>query len=153
MAIALPHAVRVGLARGQAASSRFCLSDVGELSNMPRELGDYAAVASADPQSKQEKIVSNSNDLNFTLLEVKLHGVTHTLHWDRDMALVDTLLQEGLDVPYSCRVGKCSACVCVISSGAVVMENNEALDERDLAEGYVLGCQARPTTPEVKVEF
>jgi 3-ketosteroid 9alpha-monooxygenase subunit B len=97
--------------------------------------------------------VSDSGVRSFTLLEAKLDGVTHTLRWDSTMTLVDALLEGGIDVPHSCKAGKCCACVCVISSGAVVMENNDALDERDLAEGYVLGCQARPTTPEVKVEF
>ena len=95
----------------------------------------------------------DSNNANFTLLEVKLHGEAHTLQWDPGATLVDTLLLNGLDVPYSCKAGKCCACVCTVLSGTVAMESNEALDERDLAEGYVLGCQARPTTSEVKVEF
>ncbi|MFJ4779503.1 2Fe-2S iron-sulfur cluster-binding protein [Streptomyces sp. NPDC088762] len=52
------------------------------------------------------------------------------------------MLAAGLDAPYSCREGACSACCCRVVEGEVTMARNEVLDQEDLAEGYVLACQA-----------
>ncbi len=86
-------------------------------------------------------------------VEVELDGETLTLRWPRENALLDVLLAAGLDVPFSCREGACSACACVLVSGEVDLAHNEVLDGRDLADGLILACQARPRTDEVKVTY
>jgi len=86
-------------------------------------------------------------------LEISLNGVTHRLNWLGNQTLVDALLEEGIDVPYSCRAGKCAACVCTMVEGTVVMENNAMLDDDDIAEGYILGCQAKPRAQYIKISF
>lgn len=88
-----------------------------------------------------------------TELEVELNGTTTTLAWPRSARLLDTLLAAGLQAPYSCREGACSACACILQEGEVDLEHNEVLDAQDLAEGIILSCQARATTPSVKVSF
>jgi 3-ketosteroid 9alpha-monooxygenase subunit B len=62
-------------------------------------------------------------------------------------------MTNGLDVPYSCRAGECGSCSCVLVEGEVTMANNEVLDADDLAAGFILGCQARPRSMELKIEF
>ncbi|MFB9930582.1 2Fe-2S iron-sulfur cluster-binding protein [Amycolatopsis halotolerans] len=86
-------------------------------------------------------------------VEVELDGETRTLRWPRENALLDVLLAAGLDAPFSCREGACSACACVLVSGEVDLVHNEVLDARDLADGLILACQARPRTDEVKVTY
>ncbi len=82
-----------------------------------------------------------------------LDGTEHTSGWPRDRRLLDHLLDSGLDAPYSCREGRCSACACRVVSGEVTMPVNEVLDAEDLADGLVLACQALPVTDEVSVSY
>ncbi|MFF8840981.1 2Fe-2S iron-sulfur cluster-binding protein [Streptomyces sp. NPDC015130] len=85
--------------------------------------------------------------------EVELDGETHTLAWPRATPLLDALLTAGVDAPYSCREGACSACTCRVVAGDVKMLRNEVLDDEDLAEGYVLACQALPLTDRVAITY
>jgi len=86
-------------------------------------------------------------------LEVTLDGETRTLPWSRSRPLTDVLLAAGLPAPYSCREGACSACACVVTEGEVAMEVNQVLDAADLADGLVLGCQARPVSDRVRISY
>lgn len=86
-------------------------------------------------------------------VEVELDGEVHQLSWPKSQTLVDIMLTAGLDVPYSCREGECGSCACTLTEGTVDMEHIGALDEEDVADGYILGCQARPTSPVLKIEF
>lgn len=91
--------------------------------------------------------------LSSVSLEIRLGGTWHDLRWPGDQSLLDALAEAGLSAPSSCRAGKCGACVCTVTEGRVDMAHNEILDEEDLAEGYVLGCQARPLTDSVRISF
>ncbi|MFC3453392.1 2Fe-2S iron-sulfur cluster-binding protein [Amycolatopsis speibonae] len=88
-----------------------------------------------------------------TELEVRLDGVTTTVEWPSESTLLEAAIAGGLDVPYSCREGSCGACACLLRGGTVALSHNEVLDDADLAEGMVLSCQARPTSPTVQVTF
>ncbi|MGH3519334.1 MAG: 2Fe-2S iron-sulfur cluster-binding protein [Haloechinothrix sp.] len=86
-------------------------------------------------------------------LEVELDGERHEFEWPRQKKLLDFLLEKGLDAPYSCREGACSACACRIVSGEVKMLHNEVLEPVDLDEGIVLACQSIPITDDVSVTY
>ncbi|MGW2341369.1 2Fe-2S iron-sulfur cluster-binding protein [Streptomyces sp. NPDC001661] len=86
-------------------------------------------------------------------VEVELDGDTRTLPWPGDRKLLDVLLAAGLDAPYSCREGNCSACACLLVEGEVAMERNEVLDARDVADGYVLACQALPRSERIRITY
>jgi 3-ketosteroid 9alpha-monooxygenase subunit B len=86
-------------------------------------------------------------------LAVELDDTHHTFDWPRQTKLLDLLLEKGLNAPYSCRAGQCSACACRIVSGEVKMLNNEILDSDDIADGIVLACQALPLTDDVAVTY
>jgi 3-ketosteroid 9alpha-monooxygenase subunit B len=88
-----------------------------------------------------------------TMVRVSLDGQEREFSWPRQQKLLDLLLAEGLDAPYSCREGQCSACACRIVAGEVKMLNNEVLDSDDIAEGIVLACQSLPLTDEVSVTY
>ncbi|MEV4431166.1 ferredoxin--NADP reductase [Streptomyces sp. NPDC049602] len=85
--------------------------------------------------------------------EVELDGETHTLAWPAAAPLLDILLAAGVDAPYSCREGACSACTCRVVAGEVKMLRNDVLDDQDIAEGYVLACQALPLTDRVEITY
>lgn len=82
-----------------------------------------------------------------------LDGETHELAWPAPMKLLDVLLEKGIDAPFSCREGACSACACVITEGEVDLEHNEVLEQADLDDGIILSCQATARTAHVRVSF
>lgn len=84
---------------------------------------------------------------------VELDGTCHRVPWPRDQTLVDVMLGAGIDVPHSCREGHCGSCVATVVSGRVEMAQCDILEPDDLAEGLILGCQARPVSDDVHVEF
>ncbi|WP_006243768.1 ferredoxin--NADP reductase [Mycolicibacterium tusciae] len=84
---------------------------------------------------------------------VTLDGEKHEITWPRNAKLLDVLLDKGLDAPFSCREGHCGACAVLKKSGDVVMEVNDVLEQSDLDEGLILGCQARPSSDSVEVTY
>ena len=84
---------------------------------------------------------------------VTLDGQTHEVSWPRNAKLLDVLLDKGLDAPFSCREGHCGACAVLMKSGEVDMEINDVLEQSDLDEGLILGCQARPKSDSVEVTY
>jgi 3-ketosteroid 9alpha-monooxygenase subunit B len=84
---------------------------------------------------------------------VTLDGETHEVRWPRNAKLLDVLLDKGLDAPFSCREGHCGACAVLKKSGDVEMEVNDVLEQQDLDEGLILGCQARPKSDSVEVTY
>jgi len=69
----------------------------------------------------------------------------------------DTLLQTarsaGLQAPYSCETGSCGTCMARITDGSARMVNNDALEDDEVADGYVLTCQALPTSRTVRLTY
>jgi 3-ketosteroid 9alpha-monooxygenase subunit B len=86
-------------------------------------------------------------------LSVTLDGVVTSLPWPAGTRMLDVLIEAGLDAPYSCRQGVCGACACQLTGGSVKMAHNEVLEAADLAEGYVLACQAVSLSPEVHITY
>lgn len=96
---------------------------------------------------------SEEESADAATVSVELDGTVHELTWPRSKTLVDIMLAAGLDVPYSCREGECGSCACTVVDGTVQMDNVGALDQEDIDDGYILGCQARPTSDELTIEF
>ena len=84
---------------------------------------------------------------------VTLDGEKHEITWPRKAKLLDVLLDKGLDAPFSCREGHCGACAVLKKSGDVEMEVNDVLEQSDLDEGLILGCQAMPRSDSVEVTY
>ena len=62
-------------------------------------------------------------------------------------------LRNNLDAPYSCQGGVCSSCLCKVTEGKAVMVKNSILDDDEIDEGFVLACQAHPTTSKIVIDF
>ncbi len=86
-------------------------------------------------------------------LNVTLDGKLHALRMRADEHVLDVALAAGLDLPYSCKAGVCCTCRAKVTAGAVVMDRNFTLEPWEMEKGFVLTCQARPTTNEVAVNF
>ncbi len=80
-------------------------------------------------------------------------GKVTTVELKAGQTILDGLLESGAAPPYSCLAGACSTCMAKVSKGGVKMEVCFAIDDDEIAEGYILACQAQPTTEEVEVTF
>jgi ring-1,2-phenylacetyl-CoA epoxidase subunit PaaE len=67
--------------------------------------------------------------------------------------ILDAAGRAGLDLPFSCRAGVCSTCRAKLLSGTAEMEHNVALEEWEVEAGYVLCCQARPTSAALEISY
>ena len=68
-------------------------------------------------------------------------------------AILDAALRAGLDLPFACKGGMCSTCRARLVEGAADMELNYSLEPWELKAGFVLTCQAKPTTDKVVVDY
>jgi ring-1,2-phenylacetyl-CoA epoxidase subunit PaaE len=70
-----------------------------------------------------------------------------------DESVLAAAERAGLHLPFSCRSGICATCRSRITQGAAVMTHNIALEPWEIAAGFVLCCQARPTTPTLELSY
>jgi ring-1,2-phenylacetyl-CoA epoxidase subunit PaaE len=67
--------------------------------------------------------------------------------------ILDAAMSAGVDAPFSCKGAVCCTCKAKIVKGTAEMEMNYALTDSEVAEGFVLTCQAHPTSEEVTVDY
>ncbi|GBL35860.1 1,2-phenylacetyl-CoA epoxidase, subunit E [Filimonas sp.] len=67
--------------------------------------------------------------------------------------ILDAALKSGADLPYACKGGVCCTCRAKVMEGEVDMEVNYALEKEEVAQGFVLTCQAHPKTDRVFIDF
>jgi ring-1,2-phenylacetyl-CoA epoxidase subunit PaaE len=70
-----------------------------------------------------------------------------------DASVLDAAERAGLELPFSCRSGICATCRTRITGGAAVMTHNIALEPWEIEAGFVLCCQARPTTGTLEISY
>lgn len=81
-------------------------------------------------------------------------GLQREIRFSREQAsILDAAADAGLEVPFSCTSGVCGTCRTKLVEGQVRMERNFALDKKEVAAGFVLTCQAHPTTERVVLSF
>ncbi len=74
---------------------------------------------------------------------------------DARRPLLETLRDEDVDLPYGCKYGGCITCAAKLTAGTVDQRRQAALNNRQIADGYVILCVARPLsdiTLEIGVE-
>lgn len=81
-------------------------------------------------------------------------GLKREIDFHKDQpSILDAASAAGLEVPFSCTSGVCGTCRAKLLEGEVRMERNFALDKAEVAGGFVLTCQAHPTTERVVLSF
>jgi ring-1,2-phenylacetyl-CoA epoxidase subunit PaaE len=89
-----------------------------------------------------------------TEVTVIMDGSHTSFTMDKDKeSVLDAGLRAGIDMRYSCKGGVCSTCRCKVLEGQVEMDVNYALEDYEVARGFVLSCQSFPVTDKVVVDF
>jgi 3-ketosteroid 9alpha-monooxygenase subunit B len=84
---------------------------------------------------------------------IELDGVTRTAAYRPGTTILQTARQVDLAAPFSCEAGNCATCMARVVEGRAEMHANNALTDDEVAEGWVLTCQAVPLTPVVRVVY
>src|SRR5690242_12614514 len=84
---------------------------------------------------------------------IRLDRRTSTVPYTAGDTLLQTARMAGLSPPSSCEIGSCGTCMARLTEGSAQMLNNDALDDDEVDEGWILTCQALPTSRTVKVVY
>lgn len=87
-------------------------------------------------------------------VEILLDGDTHELVMKNEKRTVlEAALAAGADAPFSCQGGVCTSCRAKLLEGTVSMDSNFALTDQEMEEGFILTCQAHPTSAFIKISY
>lgn len=85
-------------------------------------------------------------------VQVLLDGQTYDVEVPPKKSILEAALDQGIDFPFSCQSGLCTACRGKLIAGEVVMEEDEGLTDDEKQKGYILNCVSRPKGPGVVIE-
>ncbi len=111
-----------------------------------------AAVA-AKVQADTDAHSTASRGAKDIALTIILDGKEHELSIGADEHVLDAALEAGLDLPFSCKAGVCCTCRAKVLEGETAMDKNFTLEAAEMAQGFVLSCQARALTKTLRVSF
>ncbi len=101
---------------------------------------------------KEEKRIADEGPKSNVTIKVDGRSFQFDLAYKSDNIL-DAALAKGADLPYACKGGVCCTCRAKLIEGKVYMEVNYALEEEEVAQGFILCCQSHPLTEKVVVDF
>ncbi len=87
-------------------------------------------------------------------LTIVQDGLTRSLTIDKNRdSVLDEALAQGIELPYSCKGGVCSTCRCKVVEGEVDMDANFALEDYEVARGFILSCQSFPVSDRLVIDY
>jgi ring-1,2-phenylacetyl-CoA epoxidase subunit PaaE len=111
----------------------------------------FAASIPKHEHVPHERVVPGRQECEVTLIMDGRH-TSFTMEKDTESVL-EAGLKHGIDMRYSCKGGVCSTCRCKVIDGKVDMDVNYALEDYEIARGFVLSCQSFPVTDKLVVDF
>ena len=121
--------------------------------NIHCELFFASAEDAQQAASRQRLRAEKFGDLK-TKVRVKSGGREVLLELTADgESILDSAMNGGLDLPFSCKGGVCATCKARVLEGQVELDLNHALSAEEVAQGYILSCQAHPISDYVVVDF
>ena len=100
---------------------------------------EVATDEDAETGAREVSVIYDGEEYNFTV--------------ESGATILETALDQDIDLPYSCQSGLCTACRGKLISGKVKMDEDEGLSDAEREEGYVLTCVGHPLTDDVKIEI
>jgi ring-1,2-phenylacetyl-CoA epoxidase subunit PaaE len=136
---------------------------IDSVSHALRELGvsadriraEHFTVATAEPPdsvaAKERLSAAEPGIAEVTvIMDGRRRSFTMPMNGD---SVLDGAARAGLDLPFSCRAGVCSTCRTKVVRGEVAMDQNYALEDWELEQGYVLACQSKVKTPVLELDY
>ena len=71
---------------------------------------------------------------------------------EKNKGILEAALDAGIDMPYSCQSGVCTACRGLCSEGEISTDDAEGLSPEEMEEGYRLLCVGKPVSDKIVVE-
>jgi ring-1,2-phenylacetyl-CoA epoxidase subunit PaaE len=105
-----------------------------------------------DKEKKQE-VQAAPGELKAREVTIRYDGREYKIRVEPNRAILETALDQGIDLPYSCQSGLCTACRGKAISGKVKLDEEEGLSQAERDEGYVLTCVGHPLTDDVVIEI
>jgi ferredoxin len=105
----------------------------------------YATAGASEPNVAGDPVTEE--------VVIELDRCVTTVAYAAGDTLLQTARMAGLNPPSSCEVGSCGTCMARLTVGSARMLNNDALEDEELEEGWVLTCQALPTSRTVRVVY
>jgi len=97
--------------------------------------------------------LENNSDLKKVQITIVYDDESETFEMDPKKTILEAALDKDIDVPFSCQGGICTSCMAKVTEGKAMMETNSVLSDDEVEDGFVLTCQAHPTTPIIVVDY
>lgn len=128
------------------------VEDLLEQHNIPREniRKESFVQGTIEKPAKKE---ADKDELVEREVTIRYDGEEYKVLVPPHKAILETALDAGIDLPYSCQSGLCTACRGKALSGKVKLDEEDGLSASERAEGYVLTCVGHPLTDDVVIEI
>tara|TARA_B100001250_G_scaffold305811_1_gene267731 strand:- start:954 stop:1985 length:1032 start_codon:yes stop_codon:yes gene_type:complete len=139
-----------------------------DLSNLyylcgPGDMNDFLRKILLDNKINPEQIFSElfknnvskkiSSSIDKGQIEIIHDNYSNKINFKSSEILLDSILNNNIDVPYSCQGGVCSSCIARIKKGQIEMKTNQILTDKEIEEGLILTCQAIPKSKNIIIDF
>jgi ring-1,2-phenylacetyl-CoA epoxidase subunit PaaE len=149
---------------GSAATAHFYICGPGPMMEVVKKSLATAGVegnrihteyfsAPVSSESKTEETPAEAAFNGQAQVKVSVYGKTHTIACDDKTTILNACMKNGIDPPYSCTVGVCTTCRAKVHKGNLYMMEREGLTDDEIAEGFVLTCQALPRSSDIELTY
>jgi ring-1,2-phenylacetyl-CoA epoxidase subunit PaaE len=124
-----------GLNQQQIKIELFATPEMAKRKHLPD-----AKIAEAAPETCEATVIIEGRARTFSMKK-------------KFETLLEAGMREGMELPHACKSGVCSTCRAMLVEGEVDMDQNFALEDYEIARGYILTCQSYPATDQVTVNY
>ncbi|MFI5124859.1 MAG: 2Fe-2S iron-sulfur cluster-binding protein, partial [Chitinophagales bacterium] len=97
---------------------------------------------------------SEINNQQKSAVSIRLDGITNNFQLPyKGDTILEAAIKQGADLPYACKAGVCATCRAKLLEGKVTMDQNYALADEELQDGFILTCQSHPSSPQLSIDF
>lgn len=123
--------------------------------NIPKEniFKESFVQGTIDKEKKQEVATPSTDEKKAREVTIRYDGNEYKVMVEPNRTILETALDQGIDLPFSCQSGLCTACRGKALSGKVKLDEEEGLSQSERDEGYVLTCVGHPLTDDVVIEI
>jgi ring-1,2-phenylacetyl-CoA epoxidase subunit PaaE len=117
----------------------------------------FELFTTAAQQKRSDKKSTNDSETlgpqSIVTLRVDGRAVDVNIPLGGSQTILDAALKQGADLPYACKGGMCCTCKAKLVEGEASMEVNWGLEDEEVRQGFILTCQAIPTSEKLVVDF